>query len=160
MVVFIEWEWGKQPRKVMREVMVVVWVHPVSEFVIHDQAIGDEEQKDYQVQEKYVKKATIVDISGKLICLEEVRSNFFHQVHYINDLVSLGSQLFVGLHRELMRIRPHFQGILDHVILLFDLFLSFAQIFWLFIIRSASFDLHFFVVNWILTFGIERHVTG
>lgn len=85
-----------------------VRVHPVFEFVIHDQAIRDEEQKDYHVQEKYIEKATIVYISGKLICLEEVRAYFFHQVDYINDLISLGPQFFVGLHREFMCIHSHF----------------------------------------------------
>ena len=105
-VVYIEI--GKQPRKTMRGVMMGVRVHPVFEFVIHDQAIRDEEQKDYHVQEKYIEKATIVDISGKLICLEEVCAYFSHQIDYINDLISLGPQFFVSLHREFMSIHTQF----------------------------------------------------
>lgn len=91
----------------MLRMMMRIWVHPVFEFVINDQGIRDEEQKDNHVQEKYIEKATIVDISGKFICLEEVCTYFSNQVDYVNDLISLGPQLFVGLHRKFMSIHSH-----------------------------------------------------
>ena len=66
-------------------------------LVAHAHADANKHQKNYQVQHHNIQKAPIVDITCDFISRKEIEPNFLDHADDVDYLISLTSELHVGL---------------------------------------------------------------
>ena len=82
-------------------------------------------KQEYEdIEHEYIQEPAIIDVGGQLLCVEQVHAQVPHHINHVYYLVSLAPQFYIRLLRQLVGIHAHFQSLLNHIVLLFNLFLS------------------------------------